>query len=356
MVDRVAALQAKIAERGLDALFVTEPGNRRYISGFTGSNGIIIISPEGGSVATDFRYYEQVRQQAPAFAVVELGPDQNAGLAAHTSARGYARIGYDGAHITVDHLSRWQEAMPEVTWESASGWVEELRRVKDASEIAQIRVAVALADEAMAHIMDWIRPGVTERQVAWELEVYMRTHGAERLSFDTIVGGGVNGAKPHAVVSDRVIERGDPVVIDMGAMCGGYCSDLTRSFCVGEASDAYLQAWNLVLEAQVSAEAAIKAGVTGREADAVAREIIDQGGFEGKFGHGLGHGVGLAIHEAPSLSMRSEDTLVAGHVATVEPGVYDPAWGGIRIEDMILVLEDGCEVLTGVPKVPVVGA
>jgi Xaa-Pro aminopeptidase len=297
-----------------------------------------------------------VRQQAPAFAVVELGPDQNAGLAAHIGARGYARIGYDGAHITVDHLSRWQEAMPKVTWESASGWVEELRRVKDASEIAQIRVAVALADEAMAHIMDWIRPGVTERQVAWELEVYMRTHGAERLSFDTIVGGGVNGAKPHAVVSDRVIERGDPVVIDMGAMCGGYCSDLTRSFCVGEATDAYLQAWNLVLEAQVSAEAAIKAVVTGREADAVAREIIDQGGFEGKFGHGLGHGVGLAIHEAPSLSVRSEDTLVAGHVATVEPGVYDPAWGGIRIEDMILVLEDGCEVLTGVPKVPVVGA
>jgi len=356
MADRIAALQAKIAERGLDALFVTEPGNRRYISGFTGSNGIVIISPEGGSVATDFRYYDQVRQQAPAFTVVELGPDQDKGLAVHVGERGYARIGYDGAHITVDQLARWEAAMPEVTWESASGLVEELRRVKDASEIAQIRVAVALADEAMAHIMDWIRPGVTERQVAWELEVYMRTHGAERLSFDTIVGSGVNGAKPHAVVSDRVIERGDPVVIDMGAMCGGYCSDLTRSFCVGEASDAYLQAWDLVLEAQVSAEAAIKAGVTGREADAVAREIIDRGGFEGKFGHGLGHGVGLAIHEAPSLSMRSEHTLVAGDVATVEPGVYDPAWGGIRIEDMILVLEDGCEVLTGVPKVPVVGA
>ncbi|MGC9359438.1 MAG: M24 family metallopeptidase, partial [Anaerolineae bacterium] len=267
MTDRIAALQQGISERGLDALFVTEPGNRRYVSGFTGSNGVVIIGPDLLSLATDFRYHEQVRQQAPRFALVDLGVDQDKGLSTYIGQEGLRRIGFDGAYVTVDQLDRWQKAMPDVTFESASGMVEALRRVKDADEIARIRAAVELADEAMAHIMDWIEPGLTEREVAWELEVYMRTHGAEKLSFDTIVGSGVNGARPHAVVSDRVIERGDPVVIDMGALLDGYCSDLTRSFCVGEATDAYLEAWHLVLKAQTAAEEAIKAGMTGREAD-----------------------------------------------------------------------------------------
>jgi len=355
MTDRIAALQRSISERGLDALFVTEPGNRRYVSGFTGSNGVVIVGPDTLYLATDFRYHEQVRQQAPRFELVELGVDQDKGLAACVDGIGLERIGFDGAHVTVDQLERWRKTMPDVTFESASGMVEALRGVKDAEEIARLRAAVELADEAMAHIMGWIRPGVTERDVAWELEVYMRTHGAEKLSFDTIVGSGVNGARPHAVVSDRVIERGDPVVIDMGALLDGYCSDLTRSFCVGEATDAYQRAWGLVLEAQVAAEQAIKPGMTGREADAVAREIIYHGGYEGKFGHGLGHGVGLAIHESPYASQRSNDTLQAGNVVTVEPGVYDLAWGGIRLEDMVVVRENGCEVLTRVPKVPVVG-
>lgn len=355
MADRIVALQQSIADRGLDALFVTEPGNRRYVSGFTGSNGVVIIAPDELTLATDFRYHEQVRQQAPRFALVDLGVDQDQGLAAHIAAKGYQRIGFDGAHVTVDQLERWRKTMPDVAWESASGMVAALRRIKDEAEVARIRAAVQLADEAMAHIMDWIRPGVTEREVAWELEVYMRTHGAEKLSFDTIVASGVNGARPHAVVSDRVIERGDPVVIDMGAVREGYCSDLTRSFCVGEASDAYLAVWDLVFKAQVAAEEAIRAGMPGCEADAVAREIIYEAGFEGKFGHGLGHGVGLAIHEGPYASQRSGDTLVEGNVITVEPGVYDPAWGGVRIEDVVVVRADGCEVLTRAPKVPVVG-
>jgi Xaa-Pro aminopeptidase len=355
MTDRIAALQQDISQRGLDALFVTEAGNRRYVSGFTGSNGIVIVGPDVLSLATDFRYHDQVRQQAPRFVLVDLGVDQDKGLATYVAQEGLERIGFDGAYVTVDQLERWRKAMPDVTFESASGMVEALRRVKDADEIARIRAAVELADQAMAHIMDWIQPGVTERQVAWELEVYMRTHGAEKLSFDTIVGSGVNGARPHAVVSERVIERGDPLVIDMGALLDGYCSDLTRSFCVGEARDAYLEAWHLVLEAQTAAEDAIRAGMAGREADAIAREIIYNGGYEGKFGHGLGHGVGLAIHEGPSVSQRSQDTLEAGNVVTVEPGVYDPAWGGIRLEDVVVVHENGCEVLTRVPKVPVVG-
>jgi len=202
--------------------------------------------------------------------------------------------------------------------------------------------------------MGWIRPGVTEQEISWELEVQMRTHGAQSLSFTTIVGSGPNGAMSHAVTSERVIEKGDPIVIDMGCVYDGYCSDLTRSFCVGEASEQYLSVWHTVLDAQLAAEAAMRAGMTGAAADQVAREIIYAAGYEGKFGHGLGHGVGLDIHEEPRASRTSKATLVAGNVITIEPGVYDPAWGGIRIEDMGVVTETGLDVMTGVRKVPVI--
>mgnify|MGYP001195409151 FL=1 len=217
-----------------------------------------------------------------------------------------------------------------------------------------IEEAVRIADEAMVHLMSWIKPGVTERQVAWEAEVYMRTHGAEALSFTSIVAAGDHGAMAHAMTTDRAIERGDALVIDMGCVYDGYCSDLTRSFCVGEASDEYLAVWNTVLEAQAAAEDAIRGGMPGVDADAVARKIIYGAGYEGKFVHGLGHGVGLAIHEKPRASLTSTDVLTPGTIVTVEPGIYVPGWCGVRIEDMVLVTEDGCRVLTGSPKQPVI--
>jgi Xaa-Pro aminopeptidase len=276
-------------------------------------------------------------------------------LAETVERYGFKRLVFESQNVTVETYNRWQEAMPAIEWVATSSMVEDLREIKETGEIERITEAVRIADKAMEHIMDWIRPGMTERQVSWELEVYMRTHGAEKLSFTTIVASGPNGAMAHAVTTERTINAGDPVVIDTGAVYEGYCSDITRSFCVGEADDEYRAVWDTVLKAQEAAEAAIKAGMPGVEADAVARNIIYGAGYENKFGHGLGHGVGLAIHESPRASRTSKDVLKEGTVVTVEPGIYIPGWGGIRIEDMVVVTEAGCRVLTAARKDPVVG-
>lgn len=354
--NRLTDLRVQIAEKGLDALLVSEANNRRYMSGFTGSAGVLIISPTEALLATDFRYYEQVRMQAPDFELVEASETIHKTLAEVVARYGFRRLGFESQDVTVETFERWQKAIPDVEWVATAGLVEDLRQIKDAGEIARIAEAVRIADEAMEYIMEWMRPGVTEREVAWELKVYMRTHGAEKLSFTTIVGSGPNGAMSHAVTSERKIQRGDPVVIDMGAVYEGYCSDITRSFCLGEASDQYRQVWDTVLTAQQAAEAAIKAEMPGIEADAVARHIIYDAGYEGKFGHGLGHGVGLAIHETPRASFTSKDILHEGTIVTVEPGIYLPGWGGVRIEDMVVVTETGCRVLTQASKRMVAGA
>ncbi|MHB0856902.1 MAG: M24 family metallopeptidase [Anaerolineae bacterium] len=355
MRERLARLRAIISEQSLDAFLVTLPENRRYISGFSGSAGVVVVSPALAALVTDFRYFEQVKQQAAGFQLVEAGaPGIIAALSALLAEQGLRRVGFEADGLTVAEYEAWVEAMPDVEFVSTRGVLLKLRSVKSADELAVIERAVGIADEAMAHIYDWIRSGVSEREVAWELEVYMRTHGADSLSFTTIVGSGPNGAMSHAVTSERRIQEGDPIVIDMGALVDGYASDLTRSFCVGHASSEYLAIWNKVLEAQRAAEEALKPGMTGAEADAVARQIIYAGGYEGKFGHGLGHGVGLAIHESPRAGQTSQDVLEVGQIVTVEPGIYVPGWGGVRIEDMVVITETGCRVLTGVKKTPVV--
>ncbi len=352
---RLQNLRAALVNQGVDAMLVTQPENRRYLSGFTGSAGALIVTQQEAILATDFRYYEQVRQQAPDFRLAEVTDRIAPVLAGGLAALGARRVAFEAGDLTVETFQQWQEAIPGVEWVATSGVVEGLREIKDAAELATIERAVAIADRAMEHIYDWIRPGVTEIQVAWELEVHMRTHGAERVSFNSIVAAGTRGAMSHAVPSDRPIGRGEPIVIDMGAMVDGYCSDLTRSFCIGEASAAYRRIWDVVLRAQEAAEAGIRAGLPGAEADGIARGIIYGAGFEGQFGHGLGHGVGLAIHEGPRASRTATGALREGTIVTVEPGIYDPAWGGIRIEDMVVVTAEGCRVLTGVAKRPVVG-
>jgi Xaa-Pro aminopeptidase len=350
MSTRLERLRKSIADQGLDALVVTQPENRRYLSGFTGSAGTLIVSQSQALLATDFRYYQQVGAQAPEFDLVQIPEATHITLAETVGALGYDRLGFEGQHLTVDTFEQWREAMPEVEWVTTKGLVEELRLIKDAQELALIREAIRIADEAMIHIMDWIQPGVTEQEVAWELEVHMRTHGAEALSFTTIVASGENGDMPHAVTTDRAIALGDSITIDMGAMYGGYCSDLTRSFCLGHAGPKYEQVWRTVLEAQRAAEAAIQAEMPGAEADAVARRIIDGTEYVGMFGHGLGHGVGLAIHEGPRAARTSQDVLPEGCLVTVEPGIYVPGWGGVRIEDIVLVGQHGCEILSQAPK------
>ena len=341
-------------EPGLEGILISSPENRRYLSGFTGSAGVLIITPETARLATDFRYYEQVRQQAPEFELVEVSQRVEPVLARELAALGLERIGFESAAITHETYERWRNALSSVELVPTTGLVEGLRAVKDESELAAIAEAVRIADEAIEQMMDTIRPGMTERQVAWDLEVYMRTHGAEALAFTTIVAAGPHAAMSHAVVTERPIQRGEPVVIDMGARVEGYCSDITRSFCVGEADERYLQVWNTVLEAQLAAEDQIRAGMTGIQADAIARDIIYGAGYEGRFGHGLGHGVGLAIHEEPRAGMTATGVLPAQTVLTVEPGIYIPGWGGVRIEDMVVVGEEGCRILTGARKQAVV--
>ena len=355
MPNRLDQLRRLIADQDLELLLVSQPENRRYLSGFSGSAGVLIIGGDLALLATDFRYYEQVRQEAPGFQLIQVERSIKETLGAQLRSLGVRRVGYESHAVTVEAFGQWQESAPQIDWAPTSGWVESLRQIKDEEELATIEMAVRIADEAMEHVGERIRPGMTEREVAWDLEVYMRTHGADKLSFDTIVASGPNGAMAHAVTTDRPIEWGDPIVIDMGCVYRGYCSDLTRSFCLGGASSEYRKVWDTVLQAQLAAEEGLRAGLSGIEADAIARRIIYDAGYEGKFGHGLGHGVGLAIHEPPRASFTSEDTLRAGTVVTVEPGIYVPGWVGIRIEDMVVVTDGGCRVLTRSSKQPQMG-
>ncbi|NLT73082.1 MAG: aminopeptidase P family protein [Chloroflexi bacterium] len=354
MTTRVERLVAALEARDLEGMLVSSPENRRYLSGFTGSAGVLLITAQAAKLATDFRYYEQVAEQAPDFELVAVPQQMPQVLARELRALGLERVAFESQDLTVETYNIWAQAFEGIELVPTSGIVEELRAVKEPVELEAIERAVRISDAAMVHLMDVLRPGMTERQVAWELEVHMRTHGAEALAFATIAAAGPRSAMSHAVPTERPIQEGEPMVIDMGARVDGYLSDMTRSFCVGWASDQYLEIWDTVLQAQLAAEKGIRAGMTGIEADALARSLIYGAGHEGKFGHGLGHSVGLAIHEDPRASFLSTAVLPEGLVLTVEPGIYLPGWGGIRTEDMIVVGGEVSRVLTQCPKVPVV--
>jgi Xaa-Pro aminopeptidase len=352
---RLSTLRERIVDLELDALIVSRPENIRYISGYKGE-GQMIVTPERALIATDFRYYEQLAEEAPDFALVKVTKSFSKVLPDIVAALCPETIGFESHVVTHDVYTSWQKAAPDVRWTATKDVVETLRMTKDEEELAAIRQAVAIGDAAIAHLVEIIEPGMTEAAAAWELERYMRTHGSQAVSFPIIVGAGPRGALPHVVPSDRVIQPGEPIVIDMGCKIDGYCSDMTRTFTVGEPSDPerYHEVWNTVLEAQQAARKAIRPGMLGKEAHAVAQEIITDAGYGDYFGHGLGHGVGLAIHEKPSVGRTSEDTLRPGAVITVEPGIYIPDWGGVRIEDMGVVTEEGIEIFTKADKIAVV--
>jgi Xaa-Pro aminopeptidase len=347
---RLTKLREALTTEGLDAILITQPENRRYLSGFTGSTGVLLISQDQAVLATDFRYYEQVEKQAPDFRLAKVTARFETLLPELIQQVGAKAVGFESAHLTVDQHQKWQEVAEGFELVPTRELVEKIRAVKDEDELGKIRKAIALSDEALAHIADFIEPGMTEKEVAWELEVFMRTRGAERLAFDTIVGSGPNGAMPHATVSERVIQAGEPIVIDMGAVIDGYHSDLTRTICAGRADDKFREIHAIVLEAQLTAERDIRPGMQGKQADGIARQVIEQAGYGENYGHGLGHGVGLAVHEKPGVGRLSEDVLEPGMVFTVEPGIYLPGWGGVRIEDIVVMREDGVEVLTQVSK------
>ncbi|MBI2867566.1 MAG: aminopeptidase P family protein [Chloroflexi bacterium] len=358
---RVQKLRAKLKEQGLDALLVSSPENRRYLSGFTGSAGNLIISESQQLIATDFRYWEQMGRQSPLFTLVKVTGDLESWLLEPLRALGVKRLGFEAATVTFALYQQMKEAVsklgPEMKVElvPTQGVVESLRAYKEPEELAVMQRAIDLADAAFTHVSERLRPGMTERQVAWELEKHMKEHDADGPSFDIIVGSGPNAALPHHRVSDRQVQTGEPIVIDMGAKLDGYCSDLTRTVCIGKPDAQFRKVYDIVLGAQLTAIATVRAKMSGKEGDALARQVIERAGYGEQFGHGLGHGIGLAVHEDPRVSHLSTATLEDGMVFTIEPGIYIPGWGGVRIEDIVMLENGQARDLTRAPKRELVG-
>jgi Xaa-Pro aminopeptidase len=351
---RLTKLRAVLTKHDLDAVLINQPENRRYLSGFTGSAGWLILSADRAVLATDFRYYEQVEREAPGFELAKVQGKFSDLLPGLLADLGVGRLGFESQHLTVDQYSNWSEATATVEWVPLKEIVEPIRAIKDEAEIEAIRRSVALTDAAFTHLLAVIRPGMTEEEAAWEIEMYMRTHGASKVAFDLTVAAGPNGALPHAQAGNHTLQPGEPIVVDIGCVVDGYCSDMTRTFCLGRPHPKYLEVWDIVLRAQEAAETAIRAGVSGAEADSSARDLIKAAGYGEQFGHGLGHGVGLAVHESPGAGRLSEDTLEAGMTLTVEPGIYLPGEFGVRLEDLVVIRQQGIEILTKSPKIPVV--
>ncbi len=356
---RAARLRPLIAAAGCDALVVTNLTNVRYLTGFTGSAAILLVTADDLLFVSDGRYQTQSADQLSAAGVdarIEIvAAEPDAVVAAAAQAAGVLRLGLESQSVTWAQQRRWAgELFPAGELVPAESLVEDLRLVKDAGEAARIRSACAIADAALADVRGRLLEGPTEIEFGLELDAAMRRHGAEDVSFETIVASGPNGAKPHHHPSDRRIEQGDLVVIDFGALVDGYHSDMTRTVAVGDVGDERRRMLDVVLRSQDAGVQAVAAGSTAAEVDAVCRAVIDDAGWGEAFLHSTGHGVGLDIHEEPRVSSRSAATLVAGHVVTVEPGVYLPGLGGVRIEDTVLVTEDGCDRLTLTPKDPAV--
>jgi len=346
---RLQALTEQVAERELDALLVSNIVNVRWLTGFTGSNAVAVAGPDTRRFVTDFRYLTQAAEQIDAAWEREVATDLLQRVADGIGEEPL-RLGFDDEDLSVRLHGKLADALPDnVQLVAAGGIVQGLRAVKDAAEIDAIRAAAQLADAALEEVLTGGLVGRTEREIALEIEIAIRRR-AEGVSFSPIVAAAEHGALPHAEPRDVPIRSNTLVVIDWGARLGGYASDCTRTFATGELDPRDREIYELVLCAQQAALTAIRPGPTGREVDAIARAIIDEGGHGEHFGHGLGHGVGLEVHEGPRLSKQGNDVLAAGNIVTVEPGVYVPGAVGVRIEDLVLVTEDGGEVLSGLPK------
>jgi Xaa-Pro aminopeptidase len=332
----------------LDALVVTDLTNVRYLTGYSGSNGVAVVGPELRLFFTDFRYMTQAADEVSGFEVRRGERDLLGDVAEAVSGR----VGFEDGTVSVRKLERLRGLVGERGELVAAGdRVEELRRVKDAAEVDAIRAAAALADEALTAVLQRGLVGRTEHEVAVDLEHTMRVLGASGPSFDSIVAFGAHGARPHASPRPVEIPPDVLVTVDWGAVVDGYCSDCTRTYATGEGVDAdALAVYELVRSVQEQSVEAVRAGASGKEIDALGRAVIAETGHGDHYGHGLGHGVGLDVHEAPTLSPRSEDTLAAGNIVTVEPGVYVPDRHGVRIEDLVVVTDDGCDILSSLPK------
>jgi len=351
MQDRLAKVRGEIAAGGLDGLLITENVNIRYLSGFTGSYAVLLITGDTAFLLTDTRYVEQADEEVPGFAVEMVEDGWITGVAGLVQRLDARRVGFEGTALNYEDWKSLREALPGRELVSVDDLVGRLRMVKDASEVAIMREAARIADLTCEHILRMLKPGLREREVAVEIDYFMRKQGADKEAFGTIVASGPRSALPHGEPTDRIISAGEFIVLDFGARKQGYHSDITRTVLLGRPKPRQQQVYNVVLEAQQRAIAAARPGLLGREVDAVAREYIAERSYGKHFGHGLGHGLGLAVHEGRILAKRSEIALEPGMVVTVEPGIYISGWGGVRIEDDVLVTESGHDVLTHSPRV-----
>ncbi|MDI3317454.1 MAG: Xaa-Pro peptidase family protein [Bacillota bacterium] len=354
MERRVARLREAMARRGYEAFWITRGPNRYYLSGFRSSAGALLITRDRSCLITDFRYVEAARQAAPDFEVHRHGQGPEEDMLAVgrriLEEESVRRVGFEAGDLSwaagEELRRRWEglEVLPD------QDLVEELRRVKEPEEVEAVATACRISEEALEETLPLLKPGVREAEFALALEFAMRRRGAEGVAFEFIVASGPRGALPHGYASERRVEAGDLVTIDFGASWRGYAADITRTVAVGRADEEQRRIYEIVRQAQAAGLAAVRAGVRGGDVDAVARQLIAAEGFGPAFGHSLGHGVGLDVHEAPRLASGSEDLLEPGMVVTVEPGIYRPGWGGVRIEDTVVVTEDGCRNLCSSPK------
>ncbi len=355
MNKKLQKLRARLADKEIDGIFITNGANVRYLSGFDGgSDGFLIITTKKAILATDSRYWEQAEREAPDFKLLKITANLNTWFPGLVGDLSIKKLGFEGGNVTYDfhHSLRTSLIKKKVPAKltPVSRMVENIRINKEPEEIALMKKASGITDATFAAVEKKIKVGVTEKEIAWELEKTFHELGSEGLAFPSIVGSGPNGAMAHAKPSDRKIEVGEPIVIDMGGIYQGYKNDITRTVCVGKPSAKLVEIYNIVLKAQQNAAKQIKAGMTGREADSIARDIIKAAGYGDAFGHSLGHGVGMEEHEQPRLSVSSRDILKDGMVFTVEPGIYLEGWGGVRIEDTFLMEKGKAVPFNKAPK------
>jgi len=344
-MEKVDKVRSALETNKLDAILIASPINRRYVTGFTGTAGAVIISKNDARFITDFRYTEQAAEEATGFQIVEHKQLIELEIKEQLKEMNVKRLGFEKDHVSYSQYENYKKVL-EAELVPISGIMEELRLIKSKDELELMKKAAEIADDAFEHIQSFIKPGVKEIDISNELEFFMRKQGAASSSFDIIVASGFRAALPHGVATEKEIESGELVTMDYGALYQGYCSDITRTVAVGEINDELKNIYDIVLEAQIRGVEGIRPGISGKEADALTRDYIKEKGYGDYFGHSTGHGLGMEVHEGPSLSFRSDKKLKTGMVVTVEPGIYVPQVGGCRIEDDVIVTEVGNERLT----------
>lgn len=350
MHSRLEKLRQHMKDARLDSILVYSKENRRYLSGFTGSAGYLVIGMKEAYFVTDFRYKEQARIQCEGYEIIIHNNNIPQTISELVSVSGITRLGIEEDFMTVSFFNELKKAVGNIELIGAKSILDNLRIIKDADEIESIRKAAETADAAFSHILGYIKPGMLEQEISLELEFFCKKQEASALSFDPIVASGHRSALPHGIASEKAINVGEFLTLDFGCVYNGYCSDMTRTVFIGKTTDRHREIYQTVLQAQQAALECIKPGVLGKDVDKVARDIIRDAGYGEFFGHGLGHGVGLAVHEEPRLNPLGEKVLRSGMIVTDEPGIYIPDFGGVRIEDLVLVTENGCEALSRSPK------